>query len=185
MISKDAVEILKAEGIGVIPTDTLYGLVGQALSKKTVEKMYTLKGRNIKKPFIILLSSINDLKLFNIKLDSETKSVLKEIWPGKVSVILPCSSKKFSYLHRGKNTLAFRIPKKPSLRKLLEKTGPLVAPSANREGLKPAATIKEAKAYFGDKVDFYLSEGKKESSPSTLIEIKKGKIIIKRKGDWR
>lgn len=186
MISKDAVAILKAEGVGVIPTDTLYGLVGQALSKKAVKRIYALKGRNIKKPFIILIAAIRDLKLFNIKLDAETKNILKEIWPGKVSVILPCPEKNFFYLHRGKNTLAFRVPRKPTLQKLLKKTGPLVAPSANRESLKPAATIKEARVYFGDTVDFYVGAGKRlPLTPSSLIKIDKGRVVVKRQGAAR
>lgn len=176
------ITILKKGGIGVLPTDTIYGLVGQALLKKTVEKIYKLRKRNPKKSFIILISSIKDLNLFKIKINKKTEEILKKIWPGKVSVILKSPSKKFFYLHRGAKTLAFRLPKKSNLLKLLKKTGPLVAPSANLEGLKPAETIKEAKKYFGDKVDFYINEGRTKSLPSTLIAIKKGKIIIKREG---
>lgn len=182
MFTKEVIKILKEGGVGVIPTDTLYGLVGQALSKKAVERIYRLKERSTKKPFIILISSLKDLKLFDIDPDIKTRDILDKIWPGKMSVILSCSSKKLSYLHRSTKTIAFRIPKKPTLRKLISKTGPLVAPSANPKGFKPAKIINEAKSYFGDKVDFFISEGKKESPPSTLIEIKKGKIIIKRQG---
>jgi L-threonylcarbamoyladenylate synthase len=65
---------------------------------------------------------------------------------------------------------------------LLKKAGPLVAPSANPEGMEPAKTIKEAKEYFGERVDFYINGGKLLSPPSTLIEIKNKKIFIKRKG---
>ncbi|MEK7522400.1 MAG: Sua5/YciO/YrdC/YwlC family protein [Patescibacteria group bacterium] len=53
-------EILKNGGIGVIPTDTIYGIVGSALNKKTVERIYKLRRRNLKKPMIVLIGSIND-----------------------------------------------------------------------------------------------------------------------------
>ena len=101
--------------------------------------------------------------------------------------------------------IAFRLPAKKSLIEILKKTGPLVAPSANPEGQKPAQTILEAKKYFGpvrsrspqgdrstrsaraasngigNKVDFYLSGGMLKSKPSTLIKIgKNGKIIVLR-----
>ena len=107
---------------------------------------------------------------------------MSKVWPGKVSAILPCPSREFSYLHRGTKTLAFRLPKKGDLRELLKKTGPLAAPSANPEGLEPAKTVKEAKGYFGDAVDFYIDEGRLASLPSTLIAIENDRVVIKRQG---
>lgn len=181
----NVVNILKNEGVGVLGTDTIYGLVGLALSKKVVERIYKLKKRTPSKPFIILIADLNDLNYFNIKINPITKKLLQKIWPNSVSVILPCDDEKFSYLHRGTKTLAFRIPAKPDLLALLKATGPLVAPSSNPEGLPPAQTIKEAKKYFGNNVDFYLNEGKLISQPSTLIEIKKGKINILRQGIYQ
>ena len=174
-----AVKILKEGGIGVLGTDTLYGLVGLALSPKAVERIYKIKERDTAKPLIILISSWEDLKLFKVKAD---KKLLAKYWPGKVSIILPCENEEFAYLHRGKKSLAFRFPKKETLIALLKETGPLVAPSANPEGAEPAETIEQAKEYFNDSIDFYLDEGKLTSLPSTLIAFHKGKAIIKRKG---
>mgnify|MGYP001360961233 CR=1 FL=1 len=169
-------------GIGVVPTDTLYGLVGSAFSEAAVEKIYRVKKRNLKKPFIIIIGAMADLELFGIKLSEGEDAILKNIWPGKVSVILPCHLKKFTYLHRGTKSLAFRLPKKQKLINLIKETGPLAAPSANPEKFPPAESIKEAKKYFGDKVDFYINRGKIKSQPSTLVEIKNGELIIKRQG---
>ncbi|MFA6135796.1 MAG: L-threonylcarbamoyladenylate synthase [Candidatus Paceibacterota bacterium] len=177
------VDILKNGGIGVIPTDTIYGIVCSAINKKSVEKLYKLRKRNPKKPFIILISSINDLKLFNVKPNVKIKNILKNIWPNKVSVILPCPYKKFSYLHRGTKTLAFRMPAKKELIDLIKKVGPISAPSANPEGQKPASNIKEAIKYFGDKVDFYVDGKEAKNIPSTLIKLdKKGDIEVLRQG---
>jgi L-threonylcarbamoyladenylate synthase len=144
--------------------------------------VYELRERNLKKPSIILISDIKDLKFFGIKTDRKTQEILARLWPGKVSVILPCADKKCSYLHRGTKSLAFRLPDRKELVNLIKKTGPLIAPSANLEGLLPATTVKEARDYFEDAVDFYVSGGKLESLPSTIVEIKKGKISVKRQG---
>ena len=163
-----AEEILNKDGIVVLPTDTLYGLVGSAFSKKAIERIYKIKNRNKDKKLIVLISSIRDLKKFKIKINKEEAKILKKFWPGRVSIIL--------------GNIAFRFPKKKSLLKILKKTGPLVAPSANPEGKKPAESIKEAKKYFGDNVDFYLSGGTLKSEPSTLICIKDGKIEVLRQG---
>ena len=176
-IQKNIVPILKLGGIGVFPTDTLYGVVGSALNKKTVERIYALRRRDLKKSMIILISSVGDLKKFGIVLDAPQKKALKELWPGKVSVVLPCKFKKFEHLHRGKKTLAFRLPDQQELIKVLTKTGPLVAPSANWEGKKPATTFREATNYFTDEVEFYVDGGKLKSKPSTLVEINSGGTI--------
>lgn len=174
------VTILKSGGVAILPTDTLYGIVGSALSRKAVARIYRIRRRNPKKPMIILISDMKDLEIFRIKLHSRVKKKLRELWPGKVSIIFSCPYRKFSYLHRGTKTLAFRLPATRSLRSLLKKTGPLVAPSANLEGKPPAKTITEAKKYFGNKVDFYLDQGRKEKRPSSLITLKGDKMIVLR-----
>lgn len=179
---KDAAAILKRGGIGVLATDTLYGLVGRALSKKAVARIYRVRKRNPKKPCVILIASPRDLVRFGVKTDMQTKKLLNTVWPGKVSVIVPCAHKKFAYLHRSTKTLAFRVPASVRLRRLLQKTGPLAAPSANIEGMPPATTIIEAKKYFGDAIDFYINTGTHASVPSTLVAIEGGCIVIKRKG---
>lgn len=183
--TKRILEILKHGGTGVIPTDTIYGVVASAWSEKAVERVYKVLKRNSKKPFIILISSIGDLSLFNIKLDNDIRNIIKKLWPGKVSIILPVISKKFQYLHRGAKTLAFRVPKKPSLIKILKKTGPLVSTSTNPEGRKPAETIVEARKYFGNLVDFYVNGSKLSSKPSTLLKVGDGKASIIRQGAFK
>jgi len=178
---KKVIRILKANGVGVMSTDTLYGLVGGAFSKSAVERIYKIKKRNTKKPLIILISKISDLEKFGIKISTEHTKILKKFWPGEVSVILDCKSKKFKYLHRGTKSLAFRLPKNKKLTEILKKTGPLVAPSANPEGQKPARSITEAERYFQKSSDFYLSGGELKGEPSILVKLnKKGKIKILR-----
>jgi L-threonylcarbamoyladenylate synthase len=162
--------IIKSGGVGVLATDTLYGIVGSALDKSAVKKIYKLKKRSPNKPFIILISDVKNLGWFHIEPNNELVSKLSKYWPGPVSIVLPCPNKEFEYLHRGTNSLAFRLPAKKPLRQLLAQTGPLIAPSANPENLPPAQNIKEAKQYFGDKVDFY-QKGKVGNQPSKLIKL--------------
>jgi len=169
--------------IGVVLTDTIYGIVGLALDEEIVERIYKVKKRDFKKPMVVLISSISDLSnVFGIKPDV---SILKEFWPGNVSAILPC--KKFPHIHRGLNTIAFRVPDKKELVEILKETGPLIATSANKEGEKPASTIEEAKEYFKEEVDFYIDGGTSKKEPSILvnfkneneIEILRGKVCLK------
>lgn len=188
------IKFLKMGKVGVIPTDTIYGIVGSALNPHTVEKIYKLRERAADKPFIILIANLNDLNQFNIKLTDKMKIILKKIWPNPVSVVLPFNEEKFKYLHRSKKSLAFRIPNNEWLINLLKQSGSLVAPSANIEGGKPSETIEEAKKYFGDKVDFYVDGGKMskapasavKSAPSTLIRLMDdGSYQILRQGSYK
>lgn len=174
--------MLKGGGVGVLPTDTLYGLVALAGNKKVVERVYTIRKRSPNKPCVILISSIGDLSYFSIAPSAKMSAILDHVWPGPVSVILPCAKKKFAYLHRGTKTLAFRLPKSAAVRSLVSKTGPLIAPSANPEGKSPAKTISAAKKYFGTSVDFFVDCGRKESAPSSVIGVQNGVVSMHRRG---
>lgn len=181
-----AVKLLKSGQIGVMPTDTIYGIVGSALNPKTVEEIYSLRRRDSSKPMIILISSLNDLNLFDISLTKDQKKFLQKSWPNALSVILSCTLEKLRYLHRDKKSLAFRMPKDSNLLEILKQTGPLVAPSANLEKNKPAQTVKEARKYFGNNIPFYVDGGKLESKPSTVIQLyEDGTRIVLREGSFK
>jgi len=162
------VKILNQGGVAVVPTDTLYGVVGKADDQNIVKRIFDLKCRSQDKPFIILISNIEQLKQFDLNLSTSLTSKLQEFWPGPNSLILNTDSAKLGYLHCGMKSLAFRLPDSQTLRELIDKTGPLVAPSANPEGNPPALTISEAEGYFGDKIDCYHDGGMLESQPSQL-----------------
>lgn len=173
---------MKGGGVAVIPTDTIYGLVGQALSRETVKRIYDIKKRTPEKPFIILISDVKDLKLFEIEINKFQKLFIERYWPGEVSVALSSKIKDLKYLDRGTNSLAFRLPDNVWLREIIKITGPLVAPSANPEGKDPAIDIKKAKKYFDKKVDYYFERGTIECPPSTLVLLEKNQYTVLRQG---
>lgn len=180
------IELLKTGKIGVLPTDTIYGIVGSTLSKQIIEEIYFLRRRDASKPMIILIASLDDLSKFDINITEQQREFLKKIWPNPISVVLPCLSPNFFYLHRGKESLAFRMPKKDQLLKIIEETGPLVAPSANTEGEKAAENIIQAKKYFGDKISFYVDGGELKSRASTIIQLyEDGTKIVLREGEFK
>ena len=179
---KNLIEVLKNGEVAVMPTDTIYGIVGQAQNVPTVHRIYNLKKRNPDKPCIILISDVHQLEEFSISLSREQKNKLKEYWsfnsaqafqPTPTSIIFDCKNEKLSYLHRGTETLAFRLPSSQALRDLLALTGPLIAPSANPEGLPSAKNIAGAKKYFADSVDFYLDGGEISGNASRVIKLHK------------
>lgn len=183
MFNQNLITSLKKGELSILPTDTLYGIHTPALNKESVENVYKIRNRAPEKPFIILISSIDQLKLFKIEVDDKTNKILNKYWPGKVSIVLPCPYSEFEYLHRGTNSLAFRLPNIKDLTDLLLKTGPLISTSANPEGMPYSKTIKEAEEYFGDKIKNYIDQGEIDSLPSTVIKIQNGEIEILRQGE--
>ncbi len=154
----------------VIPTDTLYGLCASALNSVAVERVYRLRQRDPRKPVIILIRNTTELRRFGVAVSAAQRHFLQSLWPNRISVALPCPSARRRYLHRGKRSLAFRIPNDPWLLGLLAKTGPLIAPSANLEGKPPAKTIREAQQVFGEAVR-YLDAGPQLGGASALVRL--------------
>jgi L-threonylcarbamoyladenylate synthase len=164
---ENVLRLLSEGGIGVLRTDTIYGIVARADDEAAVERVYKVKGRTPSKSPIVLVGSID--QLFETY-DKTTLQRLEALWPGKNSVILP--SQNPTWIVRGNASIAYRLPSDKTLRSLLEKTGPLIAPSANPEGKMPAATIDEARAYFADAVDFYVDGGAvTDNAPSKLYRL--------------
>lgn len=168
--------LIRKGGIGIIPTDTLYGVCADADQPQAVEEIYRLKGRDRDKPLITLISNISQLDEF-ISLSPFERKTATEYWPGPYSIIFSCRNVQLTYLHRGTQSLAFRLPNDPELVKLIDKTGPIVAPSANPQGKPPAQTILQAQEYFPLGIDFFIDGGRRNSRPSNLLKIENGEII--------
>lgn len=162
------VAALQRGGVGVLRTDTLYGLVASADNEAAVERVYVLKRRDDGKSPIVLIADIE--QMFD-QVNERERHVLDDVWPGKVSVIMPARQAP-AWLTRGNESVAYRLPEHDELRQLLRQTGPLIAPSANVQSQPPAMTVAEAMEYFGDAVDFYVDGGRvTEASPSHLIRV--------------
>lgn len=167
---------LSAGGVAVIPTDTIYGIVARAEDKHAVERLYAIRKRNPQKACLILIADMEDLERFGITLSKQEEDALAPLWPGPHTVIIPNENPVWAHIARGTGALAFRLPAKEGLRELIRATGPLIAPSANPEGLPPARTITEAQAYFGDDVSCYVDQGELGGNPSTLWRLEGGAV---------
>ncbi len=172
-----AARILRGGGIGVIPTDTIYGIVASALLPAAVARLYFVRGRDPAKPVIVLLPSPAALRIFGVRPSPKAQKLLSSVWPGPRSVLLPVRKASFSHLHRGTGKIAFRVPAVRVLQSFLAATGPLAAPSANYAGLPPAATAAAAVALFGECIDFVIDGGARKGAPSRLLELRGTRLV--------
>jgi L-threonylcarbamoyladenylate synthase len=162
----ELVALLRSGAIGVIPTDTVYGLAASIYHAEAVRRMYALKARE-RKPGTTIAASVAQLSGLGIA--PELLSKAARLWPNALSVIM-ISGSEFAYIHQGVGDSPFRVVGDPALRAVLELTGPLVTTSANDPGMPPASDVQEAKAYFGDTVDFYVDgPALLDRPPSTIV----------------
>lgn len=175
-----ATQLLQKPGvIGIIPTDTVYGVVARAADRSAVMRLYDLKHRE-RKPGTLVAASVGQLMELGIK--RRYVKAVEQFWPGAVSVVIPCGP-ELAYLTQDVGSLAVRIPDDGTLRQLLMQIGPLLTSSANQPGEPPANTVMEARAYFGNKVDFYEDGGDRSGSlPSTVVRIVDDAIEVLRQG---
>jgi L-threonylcarbamoyladenylate synthase len=166
--------------IGVIPTDTVYGLVAQATNEQALQKLYQTKRRELP-PGTMISASIQSLA--SLGFDRSHLERVAHYWPAALSVVLDAANIP-TYLKQNRNALPVRIPDMASLTSLLNQTGPLMTTSANAPKQPTSTSVQMAVDYFGDEVDFYVDGGDLSGRPpSTIIGFDPGGgIIVYRQG---
>lgn len=169
--------------VGVIATDTIYGLAALAKHEEGVSRIYGLKKRD-KKLGTFIAADVE--QLLALGLQEEALHSVKHLWPNSISVVVP-TKETGTYLDLGKGSLAVRIPKDDILLEVLQRTGPLVTSSANLFDHPPATTFEEAQAYFTDRIDFYVDIGDLSGRPPSTIALftDEGRIEVLRQGAVR
>lgn len=172
------VAALRAGQVGVLPTDTVYGVVASAHDPAAVARLYALKHRE-HKPGTLIAADAEQLR--QLGLDADQLGMAEQFWPGPVSIIMDAPA--LEYLHQGIGSLAARVPADEKLRALLHQTGPLLTSSANQPGESPATNVAEAQRYFGEGADFYVDGGDLAGrTPSTIIKVEDGTVRVVRAG---
>lgn len=156
----EAAKILAAGGIVAIPTETVYGLAGNALDGAVTDKIYAAKGRPSDNPLIVHISDLSQWSPLVKEIPEIAHELVNKYWPGPLTVILPKSEIVPEKVSGGLSTVAVRMPSDKIARAIIEKSGvPLAAPSANTSG-KPSPT--SAKYVIEDlmgKVDAIVDAG--------------------------
>ncbi|OGG58215.1 threonylcarbamoyl-AMP synthase [Candidatus Kaiserbacteria bacterium RIFCSPHIGHO2_02_FULL_49_16] len=139
---KNSIKILRAGGIILYPTDTVYGLGADAFSNKAVGKIYKLKGRDEKKPIHAIVADIKMIEKY-AEVSDFARMLAKEFLPGPLTLILKKKAAVKTGIGKGIRKIGFRIPNHKFCIALVKKIGtPITTTSANKSGNKTERTIK-------------------------------------------
>jgi tRNA threonylcarbamoyl adenosine modification protein (Sua5/YciO/YrdC/YwlC family) len=152
----------QALGMGelvVLPTDTVYGIGCDAFNAAAVRRLLEAKGRGRNAPPPVLIPGIPTLDALAESVPDEVRALVKEFWPGALTVIVPARDSLRWDLGETHGTVALRMPDNEVALELLSETGPLAVSSANVTGKPAASTAREAYVALGDTVSVYLDGG--------------------------
>ena len=177
-----AVSVIRHGGILIYPTDTLYGIGGDATNQNVVEKIYRVKERDSNKSLSIILPSIAAIKKY-CEVSRQQEKILKKYLPGPYTFILKLR-KNLPVTTNGK--VGVRIPDYPSLLRICRLVDtPLITTSANLSGESDAQKLGEVNTTLLHKVDFAIDGGKtKYSMGSTVVDMVDNRVLRKGAGKY-
>ena len=168
--------------IGVFPTETFYGLGGNALDQSVVKRVFACKQRPVEKSLLILIKK--DWLLDFAVVEEKAENLIDEFWPGALTIVLPAKNNLPDFLRGPGNTIAVRHSPSRLVDELLGNLNkPLIGTSANLSGQPSCQTVDETYEQLGHSVDFCLDGGMtKGGLPSTLVDASKPDFRIIREG---
>lgn len=180
----EAGAIIRAGGLVAFPTETVYGLGGDALNPQSSEKIYLAKGRPSDNPLIVHIADIEKLDAIVREVPESARKLAEQFWPGPLTMILHKSDAVPYETTGGLDTVAVRMPVNPVARALIRAAGGYVAaPSANRSG-RPSPTAAEYVIEDMDgRIEMVIDSGDVEIGlESTIIDLTTDKATILRPG---
>lgn len=167
-----------------LPTETVYGLAGNALNPEAVSKIFEVKNRPQFDPLILHCAEIAQIEALTTHIPEKAYQLAKEFWPGPLTLLLDRKDSIPDITCSGLERAAFRIPNHKIAIKLLRNLDfPLAAPSANPFGYISPTAAEHVNKQLGDKIN-YILDGKisQIGIESTIVGFEKDKVIIYRLG---
>lgn len=182
---QDAVAILQSGGVVMVPTDTVYGLIGNAMDPGAIQRLFAIKRRAHTRALPLFVRDLD--MVHDVAYVSDRKArFLAQVWPGKVTVVFQRKGNITPLLTGGKDTVGIRIPDSELLGDIFRFIDfPLVQTSANLSKSEPMRTAQEAADYFshaGGFPDAVIDGGVLEGQSSVVVDFTQDKPFVLRTG---
>jgi tRNA threonylcarbamoyl adenosine modification protein (Sua5/YciO/YrdC/YwlC family) len=182
---KRAVEGLRAGNLVVYPTDTTYGLGCDIYAKRTIDRIYQLKGMDPKHPLSFVCADLSEVARYAV-LDNRNFQILRRTLPGKYTFVLPATREVPKLMQSNRRTVGIRIPHSAVCAALIRELGhPLVSTTVSREGSEAAEHSHDPDkiaADFAHAVDIFLDAGPLYGEPSSVVDLTGPQPEVLRRG---
>jgi len=181
--TKRIIDEIRAGNLVITPTDTVYGIMADAMNAEAVERVYQAKQRSKGKPLMILVSDM-EMALQYVETPKELeRAIMRKYWPGKLTILLKKNNEVVGAVTNN-NYVGVRVPDNAELREIIREIGrPLVSTSANLSNkltvTNPDLLEPEVLRY----ISYVENAGTVESAPSSIIKVENGEIEVVREGD--
>ena len=182
--NESAANTISRGGIIAFRTDTFYGLGADPFDREAVERIKQLKGREEKKPILIIISDYDQLQRFIDQVSPAFGLLAKQFWPGALTLIGKAHVSVPEEITAGTNSVGVRLPDDERVRALVRSCGgALTATSANPSTAQPARDAHQVQEYFGGAIDLIIDDGPASSDlPSTVVDVSGGEPRLIREG---
>ena len=166
-------EALECSKVIALPTETVYGLAGNALDEEALKTIFQIKGRPLFNPLIIHINCLKDAEKYGI-FNSLARQLAKKFWPGPLTMILPKKEVVPNIVTANLDSVAIRCPKHPAFLQLLKRLPfPLAAPSANPFGYVSPTSAEHVNCSLGEKLEFIIDGTDCEIGiESTIVDLR-------------
>lgn len=169
---KKICDVVESGGLVITPTDTVYGIMGDALNENVIKKIFEVKKRPFNKPLLLLMDSIEMVEQYTDEISEKERKVIEEFWPGLVTIILKKNNKISDLITAGNDTVGIRIPDNKDLLEIIGKLKrPVVSTSANITGTEVITSTMLLEKDLIDNMDYIEDGGDIISESSTIIKV--------------
>ena len=180
----EATRILLEGGIVAFPTETFYGLGVDAHQEAGVEKIFLIKGRNVRNPVSVIVDSEREVIPLVEAIPEAARILMQKFWPGPLTLVFSAASSVSSHLTGGSGKIGIRVSSHTVARLLAKRiAGPLTATSANLSGGQECTTAADVIHLFGDRLDAIIDGGPTPGGiGSTILDITVTPPLVLRAG---
>jgi L-threonylcarbamoyladenylate synthase len=177
-----ATEVLRTGGLVVVPTDTVYAVVGDAFQLPATQAIFAARGADRSRPLTVLVRSPRQVNGFVEQVPETAERLMAAYWPGPVTLVFTAVAGLGVDVGESRGTIALRMPADDLCLALVTDVGPLAATAASRPGRLAPTTVADAREQLGDGVALYLDGGTRAATVSTVVDVGRDPVAVLRDG---
>lgn len=176
--------VINNKELVILPTDTVYGIVGDALDENVIHKVFDAKKRDYSKPLILMISSIDMLKKYVKNISDLELILIDRYWPGKLTILFEKNEFVSDLITSNSNLVGIRYPDNKEIVELIDRLDkPLISTSCNISSKKVITRVDMIEKEMLDKISYVYDGGELGNVSSTIVQVIDNRIKIIRDGE--